>query len=176
MIKTDTNVATAEVNEYFVWLVRQVEPREYINNPLLFKIAYETPFTSRIAEDDNRIEDGKNLRLEFFRKNGKEALDGPCTMLEFLIGVARRLYDLAYEIEDSTSVEFWFWGVLMRNLQVDKNIDDGHFIRKAFNRINTRTYASNGVGGLFPLKYPTIDQRDVEIWYQMQQWFLENYV
>ncbi len=57
-------------------------------------------------------------------------------------------------------------------------------------RMVERTYKRNGEGGLFPLRgpkccgdvlieegvYPLRDQRGVEIWYQMCDWMLENYM
>ena len=33
----------------------------------------------------------------------------------------------------------------------------------------------DGFGGLFPLKHAKKDQRKVEIWYQLQNWLMENY-
>ena len=38
-----------------------------------------------------------------------------------------------------------------------------------------RTYSYDGEGGLFPLRNPDYDQRDAEIWYQMQAYLEENY-
>ena len=33
----------------------------------------------------------------------------------------------------------------------------------------------NGTGGLFPLKRPRVNQRRVEVWYQMSEYLMENY-
>jgi hypothetical protein len=33
----------------------------------------------------------------------------------------------------------------------------------------------NGTGGLFPLKMPKVNQRRVEIWYQMSAFIEENF-
>ena len=38
-----------------------------------------------------------------------------------------------------------------------------------------RDYFRDGFGGLFPLKHAKKDQRKVEIWYQLQNWLMENY-
>jgi len=38
-----------------------------------------------------------------------------------------------------------------------------------------RRYSKTGKGGLFPLKHPKKDQTEVEIWYQMQQYVMENF-
>ena len=37
-----------------------------------------------------------------------------------------------------------------------------------------RTYNYDGSGGLFPLREPVGDQRDVELWYQLCAYLIEN--
>ena len=60
----------------------------------------------------------------------------------------------------------------MENLEI---INAGPFlINEAFQMINERSYAFDGYGGLFPLRKPHQDQRNIEIWYQMQAYLMEN--
>ena len=37
------------------------------------------------------------------------------------------------------------------------------------------SFGNDGVGGFFPLKYPKRDQKYLEIWYQLEDFVLENY-
>ena len=47
-------------------------------------------------------------------------------------------------------------------------------IDSALEAVITRSYYSDGQGGLFPLMDPSSDQRKTEIWYQMAAYLLEN--
>jgi hypothetical protein len=96
---------------------------------------------------------------------------GRCNILEFLIGVATRLNEADYDPTMPDRVGPWFW-TLMENLEAIEAEDP--WIEHSFKRINTRDYCSDGYGGLFPLKNPHEDQRNVEVWYQMQAYLMEN--
>lgn len=96
-----------------------------------------------------------------------------CSFLEMMIALSRRL---AFEEEGQPSR--WFWH-LIENLGID--VTDAYYnieIERAVNdRLDTviyRTYDSTGMGGLFPLENPRQDQREVEIWYQLQAYLLEK--
>lgn len=92
-------------------------------------------------------------------------------MLEMLIALSRRLSFVG----GGASLE-WFWHML-HNIGLDIYNDlawDGEFVDKAMRQINERTYDENGNGGLFPLKETDIDQRKVELWYQMNSYCLER--
>ena len=39
----------------------------------------------------------------------------------------------------------------------------------------SRQYGIDGKGSIFPIKGTAFDQRNLEMWYQMQEWFKENY-
>jgi hypothetical protein len=145
-----------------------------------------------VPNDDNRGIDGKFLR-DCFRSLSSEyddadALDGPCNMLELLIGLARRMDDTMQDPEGPTGamseedrVARWFWEIL-GNVGLDYYTDEvwvekcgTMMVDMILNRILDRTYHRNGKGGLFPLRTPKKDQRKVEIWYQMSTYLLENY-
>jgi hypothetical protein len=81
-------------------LLKQLNSREFIYLP-------ETP------SDENRWEDGIALRREFVRRTHRQKieqhwLDMGCSVLEMLIGMARRL---AFEQPDG-SVSEWFWHLI----------------------------------------------------------------
>jgi len=142
-------------------------------------------FYSLIPNDDNRGEDGKQLREKFADERGQHALSlcltDPCTVLEMLIGLSFRLeFETAQSRWEKTPDE-WFW-ILIDNLDLtcydDSVFLDDEMCYTLFSKVSQmleRHYESDGNGGLFPLKHPKKDQRRVELWYQMSAYVLENY-
>jgi hypothetical protein len=175
-------VSTEPLDEtYFCWLYRQVavdeetEPsRTYWR---IFKKLHTTEFIWFIPKDDNRVEDGKDLRHEFIEDNDIHGVDDGwlhlgCSMLELIIGLSRRLSFLA-----DGEPQAWFWH-LMENLGLEEFNDnrylDEDLVNEILEQVITRTYARNGRGGLCPLRKPNGDQREVELWYQLSSYVLEN--
>jgi hypothetical protein len=166
---------------YFHWLVEQVREEGTVHQRKtywdLLRLMHSKEFVwmPESGNDDNRIEDGKDLRVEFFHDNGVDGdkeMFGPASVLEVLIGVSRRL---AWSAGDGA--EGWAFE-LLRNLKLDKMTDPLSPIRarKADDIMETliwRNYDPDGCGGFFPLAWPSKDQRRVEIWYQMQEYIGE---
>ena len=166
---------------YFVWLYSQVgsvsekrPTRTYWN---LAKLLYTREFAWTVANDDNRAEDGRDLRQEFADEQQIEITEPgwmrmSCDMLELLIGLSRRL---AFEGEGEPSS--WFWH-LIENLELTPYHDamklpEPH-INEVLDNVIWRQYEPDGRGGLFPLQHPQEDQRDVELWYQLCSYLLER--
>jgi len=138
---------------------------------------YIKEFIWIIPNDDNRVEDGRELRLRFLEENNIHSPDAGwmglgCSMLEMLIGVADRLAFTA-----GGESRKWFWE-LIANLGLeqytDKHKDASAQIDEVCDRVIWRTYSPDGEGGLFPLREPHEDQRDVEIWYQLASYLTER--
>lgn len=145
---------------------------------------HKKPFSWFVPNDDNRAEDGKHLR-EIFADNmlGEDCpcLDGPCSVLEMLVALAIRMEDILHVPNEPSKVDVWFWEFI-DNLELDVFKDrDRYQDEKALansrklDMFMSRTYHPDGRGGLFPLKRPETDQRNVEIWYQMMSYLNENY-
>lgn len=136
-----------------------------------------------MAMDENRANDGIQLRVEFMNIHGPYGSStnrGPCTFLEFLIALAMKMNFLMGEESNWHHTEWYFWQ-LIRHLDLRKYTDDfwdyGHgelFVEDAVDRVMNRHYERNGRGGLFPLRGDYGDQRNVETWQQMQYWLGEN--
>jgi hypothetical protein len=145
----------------------------------LFRYLYTTEFVWFVPNDDNRVEDGRELRDEFLQGreldlDEREWMKLGCSVLEMLVALSRRL-----AFEGGGEPAGWFW-ILLHNLMLDFHDDERFDLIQpeildniVFNLI-WRRYRSDGSGGLFPLKDARQDQRKVEIWYQMQAWLLEN--
>lgn len=167
---------------YLKWLYSQVANVK-LKNPTstywhLLKQLHEKEFIWIEPNDDNRLEDGLDLRDAFVDELG---IDNPdpiwmgmgCSMLEMLVALARNLNFEA----DNKSVSQWFW-VMMHNAKLDHFNDSADYfeedVSEILDRIIWRTYRKNGRGGLFPLSRPKRDQCEVELWYQMNAYILEN--
>lgn len=170
---------------YFEWLYSLVASTRN-RNPShtywkMLRQLYTKEFVWLIPNDDNRMEDGKELRLEFLAAVGIDEIDPEwmalgCSMLEMLIALARRA---SFEYDDVTPVE-WF-GIFLTNLEIDR-MNDAEFtpslsrqLDETMDKLIFRNYRSNGHGGLFPLNNASRDQRKVELWYQLAAYVLERY-
>lgn len=175
-----------EINEpvenlYFNWLCAKVlnltpRPKEETHWELLKKL-HRTEFVWNISGDDNRAEDGKELRKEFILQ--ADIPDDPewrtvlgCSVLEMLIAFAR-----IAEFETEEPVYSWFWEFL-RNLGLDQFSDqngiDEEYVDLVLEDFIWRNYEPNGNGGLFPLGNPSSDQRKVQIWYQFCEYLVDQ--
>lgn len=169
---------------YFDWLCNFVwigEPDSGFR-PLMFEL-YRRNFYSTIEMDQNRILDGLALRKRFFEETGIFVDPSePCSVLEMLIALAQRIeIDIMWDPEQGDRTAKWFWE-MMANLGLDIFYDefdpeyDYYAIDCIMNTFLGRSYSPSGIGGLFPLRNPQQDQRTVEIWYQMNRYFIENYL
>ncbi len=166
---------------YLTWLYRQVgsvkSKTPSRTHWTLMRQLYTKEFVWFIPNDDNRVEDGRDLRYEFIESEGNGDVDPDwmalgCSMLEMLIGLSRRL---SFEAEGEPRV--WFWH-MVETLGVscnDKEYDNKHYreIDEILDKVIWRTYDRHGRGGLFPLRRTMKDQRKVEIWYQLSAYLLE---
>ena len=171
------------MNRYLEFLC-DVVGRAYEYDKLLEHL-HGIEFYSLVPNDDNRGVDGEQMRTIFMDEEGPQGSthlpDGPCTVLEMLIGVS---YRLEFELLGSRygrPASDWFW-VLIENLELDwcDNVlySRPESVRELDERVTNlleRRYSTNGKGGLFPLKSTKKDQRRIEIWYQMSAWVIENY-
>lgn len=138
---------------------------------------YTQPFAWWVPNDDNRAQDGLELRNEFFaetegveRDENWEVLE--CDLLELLVGLSRRLSFMTGE--DSST---WFW-IMIENLGLYQYNDAADIpedtVKDVLEGLIWRTYDFDGNGGLFPLRNPSVDQRGVEIWYQLNEYIAEH--
>lgn len=166
---------------YFRWLYSQVgllktkDPKKTYWS--LLKLLHQKEFVWFVPNDDNRLEDGRDLRNQLIIDEDLTNLDDEwmnlgCSMLEMLVALSNKC-----AFEGGRTTRHWFWK-LMENLGLRECTDSSGFIHSdvddILNEVIWRTYEADGHGGLFPLKHPKKDQRGVEIWYQMCAYILEN--
>jgi hypothetical protein len=169
-------------NLYFNWLcaqVLQIRHRTPSNTyDTLFKTLHNTEFAWLLSGDDNRAEDGKDLRREFLISGDipdhpEWRTQVPCSVFEMLIAFSRRA-----EFNSETSAHEWFWEFL-RNLNLHQAHDssgvDPLEIQEVLEHFMWRNYRSDGDGGLFPLRDSPRDQTEVEIWYQFCDYLVDQH-
>lgn len=180
--------------EYFQYLYKLVRPmpRTYYK---LCKELHNKKYKWFIKNDDNRCEDGVNLR-ETFIEQGEldethlevQALQkGDCTLFEMMVALAQRMdYELSDLISPANRTNKYFFEML-KNLMLEEYTDSyligdqldyasSGDIDDILESLINRTYSYDGEGSLFPLKqrYPK-DMAKTEVWYQMMLYINENY-
>lgn len=167
-------------NLYFNWLCAKVVQVEHSTPSLtydtLLRTLHNTEFVWLLSGDDNRAEDGVELRLEFILE--ADVVDDPawrnigCSLLEMLIAFSRR----ASFMTDIKSRD-WFWH-FMENLGLDQYNDASNAspeeIGEVLYQVVWRQYNYDGRGGIFPLTGTVHDQTKVEIWYQFCEYLVDQ--
>lgn len=160
---------------YFNWLCAKVLIQGNKNYYDLMQILYSTEFVWIVPGDENREEDGLELRQDFLRETQLDYDPGwfsePCSVLEVLIAFAHRA-----SFQTDLPEYDWFWHFLT-NLKLNEyrriSKRDIPEIEEILYVFIWRTYDAYGDGGLFPLRTPKEDQRKVELWYQFFE-YLED--
>jgi hypothetical protein len=167
-------------DQYFTWLYSQVAdvktrkgPRTYWN---LLRRLFCTEFLWFVPNDDNRAEDGRELRSEWASLIDVRVdihwMTLGCSFLEMLIAISRRLEFMT----DRDSV-FWFWH-LLGNIGLLGHNDRSTFLEEDIDdrtsAVIWRTYDVDGNGGLFPLRETDHDQRKIELWQQLNEYLLQD--
>jgi hypothetical protein len=142
----------------------------------LFRKLFNTEYVWLVSGDDNRGEDGLELREEFFVESNLEDDDSlsmiGCSIFEMLIAFSRRA-----EFNAGETPEFWFWKFL-ENLELHEENDASTTPPEKIDRILYdfvwRDYDEDGYGGLFPMNDPPEDQRKVEVFYQFCQYLVDQ--
>lgn len=166
--------------DYLRWLEPQlIDPAGNRNGNSywgLIELMFSMPFTWSVEQDDNRLMDGLELRVEFanLSRLSQRTMHnfGPCTFLEVLLGLSRRLAFAA-----GGNAVGWAWE-LLTNVELHRMSDPltpgkQRRAEEIMLRVIGRTYAPDGTGGFFPLAWPDGDQTRIELWYQMNAFIAE---
>jgi hypothetical protein len=157
---------------YYEWLVSQIEVPSNRTYRDLFERLHNFEFVWVVPHDNNRVQDGLDLRTEFLNGNRPNLKLEGVTMLEILISLSRRVAFTAGGDE-----RLWAWR-LLKNLRLNKMSDPlteekAQRVDEILYALVWRTYDRSGKGGFFPLRDSLEDQTKVEIWYQMNAYALE---
>lgn len=171
---------------YLKWIVSMVGGEHHL---LLFKQLHNIIFRwdPDVPMDENREYDGRRIRREFEDETGypipTAAQDWPASFLEVLVSLSVTMEkNIMHAPGNGDGTAAWFW-MIMANAMLSHCDDDWmrkngqnaeYYVASRVDDILLRRYAPNGDGGLFPLEKPKEDQRNVELWYQMNAYVLER--
>lgn len=172
--------------EYFEWLcniVCEMRFSDQVSYQDLLMHLHEITFRYSIPRDQNRAEDGINLRYKFAMLHDclsidliLDILDGPCSVLEMMVALAINCEE---DIMDDPNVGNrtgqWFWGMIVSlGLGGMTNTNyDSDYVEDVVAIFLDREYEPDGRGGLFTIQNCDRDLTTVEIWYQMC-WYLDS--
>lgn len=163
---------------YFEWLCNLVDTDRHSVSDYhdLLVCLRHVEFRYILPMDENRYEDGVDLRLRFgyeenyYKNDLLRIMLEKCSVLEMMVALALRCEENIMadpEYGDRTGV--WFWDCI-ESLglihMTNDNFDEG-YVRFVLDRFMDRNYDYNGKGGLVTLDNPPRDMREVEIWAQM---------
>ena len=176
------------VDDYVYRLYRIVQNGGENHEKLCAELFKNRFFITRSApkRDIDREKDGLELRKEW----SNDSLDGefhiiPCTMLEMIIGISKRMSEQLMDEDGEDKTAQYFWEI-MENLGLTC-MDDDNFgwetglaqkkIAKTCEILCKRQYNPDGTGGgMFPMPgLLGINQKKMEIWYQMQEYINWKY-
>lgn len=177
--------------QYYQWLIEKIDSERLDIYRMVLKMLHKKEFYYINAMDENRNKDGQILRdrfvYEYFSGDptkAYDALEGPASMLEVMIGLAERMDAELYlpAIQNREEYVDSFWELFcnagfdqLKDCDIFDSWDDTSFDKKV-TKILERKYNKAGEGGFFPIKGRLRDdQRKLELWYQMQSYLIENY-
>lgn len=170
-------------DEYFEWLCDIIDSRRYAKQVSYRKLLlhlHNIEFTWFVPHDDNRADDGIQLRRRFALMRDEPGLqrylDGPCSVFEMMVGLALRCEEwITDDTQFGDRTGQWFWGMI-RNLELNGMRDskfDREYVDDVIARLLNREYAPDGRGGLFTVRNCEYDLRTVELWVQLS-WYLAS--
>jgi hypothetical protein len=166
---------------YFNWLYHKVASLNAPKTPsnsftTLIKELHSTEFVWILPMDDNRANDGLELRVDFlteFDMDQDPLWSGyPCSVLEMLYAFSKRA-----SFQTETTTRDWFW-IFLNNLGLadlsDSCVGISLLVGDVLDEFVWRLYTDKGHGGVCPLEATLNDQRQVELWHQLCEYIIEN--
>lgn len=169
--------------DYAEWLIKKAGLLDN-NFVKLGHVLMKKKFYYLLANDINRYIDGLDVRNEYVdTTNNNLALTSPCTCLEMIYALAKRISNILYDPDNPMDNTQECVFCMLQNLGLlifdDENFENYGGEERIFtilDRFLSRSYDFYGNGGLFPNINTEKDQRNVEIWYQMEEYIGKNYM
>ena len=167
-------------SEYFEWMYHLVCSPKDTNHERLLNHLFNTEFYYILPMDENRAEDGIDLRYRFAYEygidNSEVDSDIPCSVLEMMVALAFRCEEtIMDDLDFGDRTGQWFWNMIV-SLGLGRMTDeyyDPDKVDDILKRFLDRNYDRTGKGGLFTIPTCKYDLREEEIWYQMC-WYLNE--
>ncbi len=162
-------------DKYVDWMIAQVCDEGYehfAQRRYLFDALDREKFYPTCRMDENRAEDGVDLRRLYLRETGEDAgREGRrCSMLEMLVALSIRCEEtIMIDMDVGRRVGRWFFPMLEN---MASPLEEGIFgspytVMMACRRLHNHDYGPDGKGGLFYIPGFHGDMRTMEIWNQL---------
>ena len=178
---------SATIDNYIWYLYNLVQNGGENHRKLCMELFKNRFFITRSApkRDIDREKNGLELRKEWYCNNITFEDSLPCTVLEMIIGISKRMSEQLMDEDGEDKTAQYFWEII-GNLGLDCWDDDSFGwdtglaqkkIAKTCEILCKRQYNSDGTGGgMFPMPGVLgINQKKMEIWYQMQEYINWKY-
>lgn len=163
--------------DYFGWLCMIGMPDGFERSKYssLLKTLMDTEFLWILSRDENRAEDGLEMRSLYEEETGEGCqADGPCSVLEMLIALSIRCdQELMYDPEDENRADKWFW-MILENLGLTEFTDkkyDEEDVLWILSQWMDRNYGHDGRFCPFFIPKTATRFRRTELWNQLN-WYL----
>lgn len=156
---------------YFEWLLAM--PGFDKRYRKIMDILFTERFRWLIDIDEDRAEDGKDLRYEFANEFGYgsmfDYLDTPCNCAEVIIALARR-HERQWD-NPKYGDRTWVWvQSMLDSLGLHPGISYDSTL-EIIDRWLDRRFNRDGSGSLFTIPNSVMDMRKIDIWRQSNLWF-----
>lgn len=158
--------------DYYLWLTEMVGIDSRCH---LLQVLDSIDYRWQFALDENRAAAGLNLRQLYSNEVGvylDDVREGPCSVLEMLVGTAQMMSDLLSMTEPNIPKYF---KELIKNLGLNLSITDDRDIFSIIDRWLDREFDSRGRGSIFPFRRYMGDARTLDVFDAMNIYIGENY-
>lgn len=176
-------------SDYFDWLCEIVcVDGRYADESywILAEALWDIDYYWILDMDETRAKSVETLRYRYINEGGRPRYTGKASVLEVLVMMAESMYDLLDELDGEDQRPIYFWemidnlGLIGYSDRFFKEIGDKRpiFERRIVKKVRIwldRAFEYDGKGSIFPLMEPKEDQRNVDLWYQMQAYLIERY-
>lgn len=177
-------------NQYIEWIALaklKFNYQEFSKYNALIWALVDIPFDYVHPMDENRYNDGLGLRREFenlteYDLSLESGYKERCTTFEMMAALAARCENqLMRDVALGDRSKMWFFE-MCKNLDILKwdfehlTYDYKDDICRKVGVWLSRKYEKDGRGGAFPLKNTSENQKNVQIWNQMNAYLGENFM
>lgn len=170
-------------DDYLEYLIWKCGLDRYTGLEKIFQILHDMEFTYILDRDDNRYDDGAELRDDYeipeeYFDYVDEFMNQPCSVMEMLVALAIRV-EGQYIGDPADEHPERFFVEMIDNLGLNtmrRGRMREYEVIKIIRRWLDRKFEKDGRGSPFPVRYDHRDQRCLEIWDQMNNYISENYV
>lgn len=185
-MKTTQNLTQIFNSDYFQWLIDNIPGHESYSMLLYSMFSKDYYYDKNIAIDSCRADDGINMRYLYLENDTPEDkrvyfYSRPCTVLEWLLGMAKRCEDtVMFNEDEGDRTMLWFWSMIDNmgfskytdsawNAQIQANIND------RLDDILSRRIPSDGAGTPFPISETPENMQKCDWWRALNLWLNENF-